>query len=92
MLEGALPEPRRRTAGWLSSTFGPSSTDPDAQTCSAAYHVRVHTARICTAAGYSEGACLLMQPQLGPLLWRNAGAAAGTCQHTLVIFKGYLSP
>ena len=40
-LEGALPEPRRRTAAWVSSTYGPGSADPDAQTCSAAYHVRV---------------------------------------------------
>lgn len=40
-LEGAVPEPRRRSAAWVSSTYSPGSADPDAQTCSAAYHVRV---------------------------------------------------
>ncbi len=39
VLEHALPEPRVRSPTWLSSTFGPKSTDPAAARCSAAYHV-----------------------------------------------------
>ncbi|KAK9826437.1 hypothetical protein WJX81_005723 [Elliptochloris bilobata] len=65
-LEGALPAPRRRTAAWLSSTFGPESAEPDAAHCSAAYHVAAFSRRVlftAAVAAVPAGAVLL---EVGP--------------------------
>ena len=41
-LEELLPEPKERSATWLTSTFPTGSDHPDAPLCSAGY--QVHTA------------------------------------------------